>query len=62
MKAYGLQKPVRYSSWSKIRYLLHTSGCCRHFVRCSSRIRYSGLRYSSRRLYYKSSQSQADTA
>ena len=42
---------IRYSSWSKIRYLLHTSGHHRHFVRCSSGIRYTSHRYSSRCLY-----------
>ena len=42
---------VRWSSWSKIRYLLHTNGRRSPFVRWSSRIRWSSLRWSSRQLY-----------
>ena len=44
-------KQVRYSSWSKIRYLLHINGRRSPFVRWSSRIRWSSLRWSSRQLY-----------
>ena len=47
----SLQKSSPLSSWSKIRYLLHINGRRSPFVRWSSRIRWSSLRWSSRQLY-----------
>ena len=45
------KKSSPLGSWSKIRYLLHINGRRSPFVRWSSRIRWSSLRWSSRQLY-----------
>ena len=52
-----VQKSSPLSSWSKIRYLLHINGRRSPFVRWSSRIRWSSLRWTSRQLYFFSLES-----
>ena len=50
-KRQTIKNLVRYTSWSEFRKLLHISSRRSPFVRCSSQIRYTSLRCSSRRLY-----------